>query len=209
MSWRISLGRRVFLCFALLIATLLVVAARWNYGWAKAASEREAREELDHEWALLKVYLRVVYDREADRATDDWYYDSDDPDETKVVNSIQETCLIADQNGRVLRESRISRDIGMSDTPRIKARMDEWLTSSGATTPSLTVKQSAQGIPFMVRAGIILSQDRRIPYYAAIAAPVSESRRSFFFFTCTLFCVIICGLLLGWLLGHIDQRQVT
>ena len=64
---------------------------------------RGARCARTTQWAAMKGYLRIEKKHEIDpdeRAI--WYYDNEDPDETRIVLDIKSIYLIADAAGKVI-----------------------------------------------------------------------------------------------------------
>jgi hypothetical protein len=192
----------------LLLAVLLLIAAGLNYEWARSTLEQEAHEDLNQQWAAVKGYLRIEYDPNTRRIGDAWYYDPDDPDEAATVNSIRARCLIADESGRVLRESRTYREIGLDSPARIRSRMGA-LSSQEARGDFWSARNRDEGRSYLVRAGIVYDEQHRAPYYVAIAAPLSQNERPLLAFGGTLAGAVVCALLLGWWLGRVAPRRAT
>jgi hypothetical protein len=167
---------------------LLVVAAGLNYQWARWTVEREAHARLDQEWSTMKGYLRIEYDPAAHRDRDQWYYDSNDADQAAAAGSIRERCFIADGNGRVMRASLVSFDSG---------RILEAVRSHDPGE-AVWIARNNQ----LIRAGVVLDERHRSPYYVALTAPLSADRSSLRPFTFTLAGVILSAVLLGWVLAR-------
>src|SRR5229473_8608357 len=113
---------------------------------------------LEEEWGAAKGYLRTS------AAGPNWIFDTEDPDESFIVNRIRRVYLLADTQGHALEHSEIYDSIGLDTPDEIKK-----ILQSGQ--PAVRVRKDSQGIPYMIRSGMMID-DRHNKYYLAIARAV-------------------------------------
>ena len=65
-------------------------AATLQFRWAESALERQARDQPDQQWAVMKGYLRL--ERVAQKVQDQWYYDDTDPDQAATPSRWRRRC---------------------------------------------------------------------------------------------------------------------
>jgi hypothetical protein len=185
-------SRNISIGSALVFLVLLIGAAVFHHNRVVAALNNQARETLEGQWSAMKGYLRVGKNGQT------WYYDNRDPDEVATVARIQRYYLLADSKGRVLQVSDAYENIGRDSSYQIMSRLREALDSPGAGK-ALWFRRDA----FLIRAGIVFDQDRRSPYYVAIATPLDENDWIFRAVNWSLIGVIACAVILGWFLGRV------
>jgi hypothetical protein len=176
-----------------IVALLLVGAATLQFRWVEAALERQARDQLDQQWAAMKGHLRL--ERVAQKVQDQWYYDDTDPDQTAMVNRLRSSCFIVDADGRPLHTGLLYQEFGPGFAAQVRAR-------SEAGRAFWVARPGARRLPYMVRAGIVLDESRRSSFTVALATPLSVNRPAILTFNTLLAGVILTALLLGWLLGQ-------
>lgn len=187
-------------------AILLIFAAAFCHERFRSALDRQAHEVLNQQWAMMKGYLRI--DSNAPARQIAWYFDNSDPDEAYSVSNIQRVYLLADEKGRALEESRAYREIGVDSAFQISARVREALGTSEPGKAFWSAKRNAQGMPFLVRAGIVFDEQHRSPYYVAIGTPLDRNRDILWRFDCALAGVIALAFLLGWSSGGLVPRRL-
>ncbi|HLK66972.1 MAG TPA: hypothetical protein VKU19_26245 [Bryobacteraceae bacterium] len=200
--------RQTLKACALLLVFALFTAAGLTYHWARLALDREAEASLSQKWSAMKGYLRISSDANH-AARDEWYYDSDDPDEASLVRDLQARCFIADQNGSVLRASPMYREAGMESNSEVRQRIGRMVRSENASRALWTIRWSAQGQRYRVRAGVVFDERGRSPYYVALAVPLAGGRQVLFPFACMLLAAIVSALLLGWVLALIAYAPLS
>src|SRR5260370_5173466 len=171
MFWTAGSRRKLLIAGIPLLAVLLIIAATLRYKWARSSLEGQAHDALNQEWVAMKGYLRIEQNPQNRKIEGAWYYDSNDQDEAAAVSRIREACLIADENGQVLHESRTFQDVGIDSPSQIRNRIRGALSSPEAGRTLWMAKQSAEGSPYLIRAGIVFDEHRRSPYYVALAVP--------------------------------------
>jgi heavy metal sensor kinase len=146
---------------------------------------------LEEEFGAAKGYLRTT------ATGPDWVFDKEDPDESFIVNRIRRVYLLADTQGHALEHSEIYDSIGLDSPDEIK----RILKSGQAAT---RVKKDAQGIPYMIRSGLMIDA-RNNKYYLAIGRAVDYNDKVIRDFTWNYFSllpvVIVISGLLGWFLA--------
>src|SRR5215467_7957677 len=65
--------------------------------------DRQAHEKLNRQWSAMKGYLRIEQNPNTRTVEDQWYYDTDDPEEAAAVSSTRSVYLFTDRSGQVLR----------------------------------------------------------------------------------------------------------
>ncbi len=126
------------LCFALLFVLLAggVMAARLN-----------------HDWAAMKGMLRINH------GMPEWYFDRDDPEQSRTAARLQRVYLLTDGKGSVLQESDVY------------AALDD--DNPGQATWS--IRRDTRGAAYLIRSGVVYSNDRsHDPYFVAIGRPLGR-----------------------------------
>ncbi len=141
---------------------------------------------LEDEWGAAKGYLRTGVEGP------NWFYDSKDPDETFTVERLRRVYMLADTQGHPLQYSVIYNSIGLDSPDQIKA-----ILAAGKET---RVRTDAQGIPYMIRSGLMVDE-RGNRYYLAIGRAVDYNDKVLRDFTWNYFALVPVMLLLSGLLG--------
>src|SRR5882762_2280397 len=146
---------------------------------------------LEEEWGAAKGYLRTG------STGPDWIFDTEDPDESFIVNRIRRIYLLADTQGHPLQHSEIYDSIGLDSPDEIKK-----ILQSGQ--PTTRVRKDSQGIPYMIRSGLMIDEMHH-KYYLAIGRAVDYNDNVIRNFTWNYFSllpvVIVVSGLLGWFLA--------
>ncbi|MBZ5612095.1 MAG: HAMP domain-containing protein [Acidobacteriia bacterium] len=145
---------------------------------------------LEEEWGAAKGYLRTGTEGP------NWFYDSKDPDETFTVERLRRVYMLADTQGHPLQYSVIYSSIGLDSPSQIQA-----ILQSGKET---RVRTDAQGIPYMIRSGLMVDE-RGNRYYLAIGRAIDYNDKVLRDFTWNYFAlvpiVLLASGLLGWFLA--------
>jgi len=206
---RLTRGLRFRLTFsyALFFTLLLICTALLFRERLDSTLQKQEQDTLDEEWAAMKGYLRIEKAHEIDRDEKAfWYYDDEDPDETKIVYDLKSLSLIAGAQGNVIMDeddhpavSPGYRDnLGIDPPARIQARVKELLACKCSKT---TWPVNSDGERFRVRAGIVWDQRHQLPYYVALGTPLSQYAKILRGFTWIFYLVIPGSLILGTALG--------
>jgi heavy metal sensor kinase len=213
---RLSRGLRFRLTasYALFFAVLLIGVAGLFREGLKSSLDKQVREELNQEWGALKGYLRIERDPELGKNAGNWYYDTDDPDESAIVLDIKKVYLIADANGNAIPNAtskepevstRYQEELGIDNPADIRARMRTILAAK-PNTPGKTYwmeRRNAKGEPYLIRAGVVYDEVHQNPYYVAIGASFSPNNQILSRYTLLCAAVIPGALILGSFLGWI------
>jgi len=174
--------------FAILLVFLGIVFRQT----LSVAFQSQMESVLNEEWDAAKGYLRTGPEGP------DWFYDSDDPDESFAVERLRRVFLLADPRGNPLQRSAIYNSLGIDPPTEIKAILE-----SGK--PAIRVRPDpASGIPYMIRSGLWVDHDGH-KYYLAIGRALDYNNKVISDFTRNYFAlvpiVIVLSGLLGWFLA--------
>jgi heavy metal sensor kinase len=211
---RISRGLRFRLTagYTFFFAVLLIAVAALFWQHLHTVQDRDVEEVLNYQWAAMKGYLRIEPDRDTGSDVAAWYYDANDPDETAIVQDFKKIYLIADRNGKVIREwstgedavSAVYRNFGIDAPAEIQARVQE-AVNSNKPEAFWTVRRDKNGEYFQLRAGIVYSERHAAPHYVAIGlplAPYSKLQRQFtWIYVGIIPAALILGSVLGWFMA--------
>ena len=204
-----SLRFRLTASYVVLFAVLLTSVA-WLFR-AQLASElkSQAEDSLNEDWAALKTAeLRIEQNTErGDKYEANWYYDSDDPDESRLVADIKNVYMIADASGNVIAEhstqepaiSTTYEGIGY-DSKAIRQRIHESVPPNKPKAYWMD-RRNPQGELFKIRAGIQWDQKHQAPFYVAIGTSLRENEKILAKYTLMIFLVSMGALLLGSFVG--------
>src|SRR5688572_3603998 len=211
---RISRGLRFRLTagYALFFAILLIGVAVLFRQRLETVQERQVYEILDQQWAAMKGYLRIELIPETGKYMAAWYFDEDDLDETTIVLDFKKIYLIADQNGKPIKEWSTGQDavsngynyIGVEDPAVIQARVRELLQETAKSKRPATfwtVRRDVDRQEYQIRAGIVYSEGHVAPYYVAIGLPLTQYGKILREFTWMYIGIIPAALVLGSFLG--------
>jgi heavy metal sensor kinase len=158
------------------------------------------RDVLDQDWAALRGYLRI------EKGTPKWFYDPNDTDENFIVSRLKRVYLITDAKGTVLDGSDAYAELG-EDTP------NEVAAALNAHEPTWRVKKSKEGLEYLIRSGLVASNDRHDPYFVAIGRSLADNRRFVMGFTQIYVglmpIMVFGGCLLGWVIAGRALTPVT
>ena len=153
----------------------------------------QSREVLEQEWAALKGYLRVEKNQPI------WFYDRYDPDEAFIVNRLQRVYMLAEANGTVRESSDLYRSIGLDSPEEIQAVIR-------SSHPVWKRVRNRQGIPFLIRSGVIYDEGHKKPYFVAIGRSLAEYDQILneytWIYVGVIPALILCACLLGWFLAR-------
>jgi heavy metal sensor kinase len=156
-----------------------------------ATFQAQMASVLDEEWGAAKGYLRTGPEGP------DWFYDSDDPDESFAVERLRRVFLLADPQGNPLQRSVIYKSLGIDPPSEIQA-----ILRSGK--PAIRVRRDENGVPYMIRSGLWVDHDGH-KYYLSIGRAVDYNDKVIRDFTWNYFAlvpiVIVLSGLLGWFLA--------
>ena len=157
--------------------------------------DSQARDDLEQNWAILRGYLRLNH--EGDNVyKPNWFFDLDDPEEASASARVKKAYFIADPNGKPVEASKAWETLG-NDSPAdikrvLKSNQAQWRQ----------VKDSA-GVPYLIRASYVMSEDNKVKYYVAIGQSQAESEDLVNRFNLLCLALIPFGMLTGFGTGWI------
>lgn len=168
----------------------------------------QAEIQVDQEWAAMKGYLRIEKNPQTQKTEAFWYYDTDDPDESRIVLNIQRVYFIADSNGKLIHEGHSGddavsteyEDMGVDPPAVVQQEMRAALATS-PPKPLYKIRRNKQGVQFMIRSGIVFDEQHHNPFYVAIGTTLSTYEAISRGFALIYGGVVPLALLLGGLLG--------
>jgi heavy metal sensor kinase len=207
--WHVPRGLRFRLTagYAAFFAILLIGAAGVFRYRLSTVLQNQAEDTLGQQWAAMKGYLRIE-DFGNKPAEAHWYYDSDDPDETFIVERLRRVFLLTDATGK--NEMFISttyESMGRESPAQIQQRVRVALASPGKF---FSDTRYSDGEPYLIRAGIVFDEQHKAPYYVAIGTPLTSSQKVLRDYTLFFVGFIPVTLLLGSGLGwYMAGRALT
>lgn len=190
---------RLALSYALFFAILLAGFGFVLRGMLRNVVETTVQGLLDEEWAALKGFL--VIDNQGKLV---WDYDPADKEESLIVERFREVYMIADSKGEVIENSASYLALGFESPAEIKKILKQ-------DRPSYTFRNDSEGLPFMVRRGVL--REKQALFYVAIGRNYAASNRvieefSFNYFA-ALPLIILTAAALGWLLAGSAMRPLA
>lgn len=187
-----SLRFRLTVSYVLFFTVLLVAIGLLFRGTLQLEMDGDTRATLEEEWAAAKGYLHI------EKGQPVWVVDTSDPEEIYIVERLRHVYLLTDANGKVLENSQTYDSIGV-DSPQEIQRI---LRTS---TPEVHVRQDADGVPYMIRAGAIRGQRGNL-YFFAMGRSIEGNQRTVDNFMRSYYFLVLPGAifvtgLLGWLLA--------
>ncbi len=199
-SKRIARGLRFTLTAAYTILfTLLLVGVSLLFRQTLASTLRsQSLADLEQQWAVLKGYLRIESDPGAANYHANWYFDTSDPEENITSARVRSVYAIADAGGQTLEHSATYQTLGF-DRP---AEIAKVLASN---QPLWSIKTSSAGIPYQVRAGWLLDEERHHKFFVAIGTSLEDKEQLLSRFTWLVVGIvplmILAGYGIGWVLA--------
>jgi heavy metal sensor kinase len=190
---RFTRGLRFRLAFSyVFFFTILLVLLGIVFRQTLSATFQSQMESiLQEEWGAAKGYLRTGAEGP------NWFYDSQDPDETFTVERIRRVYLLADTQGHALQHSLIYDSIGLDSPAEIQG-----ILRSGQ--PATRIRKDGMGIPYMIHSGLMIDE-RGNKYYLAIGRAIDQNNKVIRDFSLNYLIlvpiVIFLSGLLGWFLA--------
>ena len=183
---------RLALSYVLFFAVLLVTLGVVFRAMLQSLQEKQVEDVLEEEWAAVKGYLRFG------PVGPDWFYDKDDPDENFSVERLRRVFLLTDAEGHKLQYNGYDA-IGFDSPDYIKS-----LLKLGPKARAIRFRTDNKGVPYIIRSGVLVDQNRH-RYYLAIARAVGDNSKlltefTFRYFVIVPVAIVIAGLL-GWVLA--------
>lgn len=188
-----GLGFRLTASYALFFSLLSVFSGVTLRQFLQTSQNQQAQESLEGQWAALRALFRM----ESGKPT--WIVDTEDPDDVRAEANLLQVFLLAKMDGTVIQVSPEFETLGLSSPGQIRE-------SAKAPQTVPIERTSPQGVPYLVRGGLIADEnpghDR---YYVMIGRSLANNRRvlrQFTFLTWSLIPLLtIGGVLVGWFLS--------
>jgi heavy metal sensor kinase len=201
---RVTRGLRFRLTasYALFFTLLIVTVSLLFRQYLSTSIDRQAKDILDQEFVTLKAYLRM---EKGGRML--WTGDRDDPDEASILARLQRVFFLTDANGVPVDKgtSAAYESLGLDKPSDIQAAL-----KSGQ--PVYNEKRDPEGVPYLVRGGLLLAEDNQTRYYVALGLSLDYNRkllRGFTFLSAGVIpLIILTGCLMGWILAGRSMAPV-
>src|SRR5574340_1244516 len=187
-----SLRFRLTAFYTLFFALVLILVASVFRSTLAASLEAQSRDVLTQEWAAMKAYLQIQEDQNPR-----WFFDKDDPDEAFIVEQIRRVYMLADEQGKPVEVSTTYSDALGIDSPDVIRSMME----SPPHQPVWRTRYSSNGVPYLIRAGVIYDEAHRHPYYIALGRSLGPNLAILREYTWNHARIIPVGILFGAVLG--------
>ncbi len=202
LRFRLSFSYLLFFTFLLVVLGVLFRQVLHNTLYEQSVNL------LEEEWGEMKGYLRI------ENANPEWVFDRFDPEESFIVNRIRRVYILMDRSGAILQRSANYSD-GTLAPPTVR-QVHAVLSSNG---PVITIENGADGVTYMIRAGVIPEVRRagstrpHKDYYVSVGRPMEDSERTLNGFTWRYFALVpfivaVTGAV-GWLLAGRALAPVT
>src|SRR5271170_2347688 len=183
---------RLAVSYVLFFTVLLVVIGLLFRQNLKNQLEGDVRAALEEEWGAAKGYVRI------ENFEPRWIADSTDPEEEYIVSRLQHVYFISDAAGHALGYSDIYESIGLDPLEEIRRIL-------ALPQPEVHVRWSKDGVPYLIKAGVIRDFERGRPNFLAIGRSLGDAYRTVHLFTRTYFLIlpgmIAVSALLGWVIA--------
>lgn len=156
--------------------------------------DQRVRDVLDEEWGAVQGYLRVQDKNMM------WAYDREDPDESLIVESLQQVFMISSPTGNPRWESETYRSLELDSKEHVQSVLNS------KERVIWTKRSNQDGEWFLVRSGrMAVNPHKQQPYFLAIGHSLTENQRIYDEFTRTYytllpFLIVITGIF-GWLMA--------
>ena len=183
---------RLAVSYVLFFTVLLVAIGLLFRQNLKNQLEAEVRAALEEEWGAAKGYVRI------ENFEPRWIADPTDPEEEYIVSRLQHVYFISDAAGHALGYSDIYESIGLDSLAEIRRVLT-------LPQPEVHVRWSKDGVPYLIKAGVIRDYERGRPNFLAIGRSLDDAYHTVHLFTRNYFLflpgVILVSALLGWLIA--------
>jgi heavy metal sensor kinase len=178
------------------VFTLLLVGVSLILRQTLAASlDRQAHEDLNQNWAILKAYLRI--DIENGQPNLNWYNDRNDAEENNDVARVRSVLEIANEQGDThgLETSPQYQALGMDPPAVIRSELR-------SPQPVWRVRRDAKGMPYLIRSSFVYDERGLVKFYVAIGLSRAEQQKLLNGFTWLTIglapLVFLIGGMTGW-----------
>jgi heavy metal sensor kinase len=180
------------------VFTLLLAGVALFFRQTLANSlDKQAHDDLEQNWAVVKGYLRIVNDPGQTNYHPSWQVAADDPDESSAVASVKKVYIICNASGEVMDGSSNYEELGLNNPAEILSV----LQTNGAVWNN---KTDSDGTPYLIRASYVNGEeDTGKKFYVAIGTSLAGSRGVLNQFTLRgvglVLLIIPTGCIMGWI----------
>jgi heavy metal sensor kinase len=209
--------------YALFFAVVLIACTGLFRERLRKTLSDQSHDYLNQEWSTMKGYLRIdrVNYKEPIKAF--WNYDVDDPDETASVLEVRRVYLVANADGRPIKEvfndtdgdAESSTYQELAEDPSVIAKfVHDTLAAGKPNASGFNTRYTKSGEPYLVRYAMVYD-DRHTstaPFYVAIGTSLAGNGKILTGFTWIFYGAIpvsvILGLAMGWIVAGRALRPV-
>ncbi len=188
LRFRLAVSYVIF--FAVLLLSLGVIFR----ATISSIQEKQVEDVLDEEWGAVKGYLRFG------PVGAEWNYDKFDPEEDFIVARLKRVWLLADAAGNPLQYNGYDA-LGFDSKDYIKA-----IIKQGPKARAIRLKIDSEGIPYVMRSGVIVDEKRH-QYYMSIARAVGDNTKLLKEFTCRYEVIVSVAIVIAGLFGWVLARR--
>jgi hypothetical protein len=209
MFQRILARRKLGIAFVFGLTVLLIGMTVLGRNLFAMGLDKDAHYILDQQWTAMKGFLRI--ENPTDKPLAAWYYDAGDPDQSLMVQHLQQNCLLTDATGDNVLFISGNESLDKESPHEIQARVSTAVASYGPRAGGKTfyAERYTKGVPCVVRSGIVFDERHKAPFYVAIAIPLTGPRQVLSEFTLVFIAALVSALLLGWGIGRIIIRNAA
>jgi heavy metal sensor kinase len=184
---------RLTASYALFFSLLIVFSSLTVRQFLKSSQNQQAQDALEQQWAALRALFRM----ESGKPT--WIVDPEDPDDVRTEANLLQVFLLANTDGGVMKVSPEFETLGLNSPAQIREA-----AKAPQTVP--VERSSDQGIPYLIRGGLIADENPGHPrYYVMIGRSLANNRkvlRQFTLLTAGLIPLfVLSGCVIGWVLS--------
>ena len=199
---------RLTASYALFFALLLITVAVLFRQRLESVQRQEVQDTLESNWRAMKGYLRIELNRESNKYFAGWYFDAEDPDESRIVAELKNIYVITDADGNVIQNAENQQpeisttydDIG-ADKQFIRDSVRAALGSKKAPPTAYRTRTDSSGVQYLIRSGLVYAEGHGPPFYVALGIPIQQNERVLRAFTLAYIAIIPTALILGCVLG--------
>jgi heavy metal sensor kinase len=158
--------------------------------------DEQAYTNLNNNWAVVKTNLRINRSEDAKYAYHpNWFFDANDPDESRIGAIVRGVILIADADGHALEESPIYQSLGTDSPAQIRKVLQNgqavWLE-----------KKDPKGVRYLIRESSIEDELNTRRFFVAIGISLAKDQALVTQFNWVILglipLVVFTGGLTGW-----------
>jgi len=178
-----------------IVFTLLLLGVSLIFRQRLASSlEDQVQEDLTKNWTVVKTNLRLY---RSSNYKPDWYFDPEDPEESRIGAIVRGVIFIADSDGRHLEESQTYQSLGGDSVVQIRRVLQ-------SSQPLWLEKNDPKGMPYEIREFYVYdSDDHTKKFFVAIGTSLRSHQDLLTQFDWVILGLIPLAILLGGLTGWV------